>query len=293
MAATSPIGGDSVAVRQTIQARYGIHRGDLWRAIVLGLLCFLMIAPLIMAIVISFKSPSQFARVPFIPTLPLQWANYQFAVEIVSQFLLNSIFVSGVTLVGVLVLSSLAAYAFTLINFPGRTVIFYGVLALMMVPEALTLVPSFVLVKDLGLINTHGALILPWISGGQIIGILILRSFFEGLPSEMFAAARIDGASDWQIYRHIALPLTKSMLGVVAILNLLGTWNNLIWPVLTLTERELYTLTPGLYSYMAQYYTSYGRVMAGLLLGALPLVILFFFTSKLFVEGLTSGAIKS
>lgn len=139
MAATSPIAGDSSAVIQTIKARAGIHRGDLWRAIVLGLLCFLMIAPLIMAIFIPFKSPSQFARVPFVPTLPLQWANYQFAAQIVSQFLLNSIFVSGLT---------------------------------------------------------------------------------------------------------------------------------------------------------TQYYTSYGRVMAGLLLGALPLVILFFFTSKLFVEGLTSGAIK-
>ncbi|MBV7333535.1 carbohydrate ABC transporter permease [Chloroflexi bacterium TSY] len=213
--------------------------------------------------------------------------------QIVSQFLLNSIIVSGATVIGVLLLSSLAAYSFSMIDFPGRPVVFYAVLALMMVPASLTLVPSFVLVKDLGLINTHWALILPWISGGQILGILILRAFFESLPREMFDACRIDGASDWQIYWYIALPLTKSMLGVVAILNLLSTWNNLIWPVLTLTERRLYPLTPGLYSYMEQYYTSYGRVMAGLLLGAVPLVILFFFTSRLFVEGLTSGAIKT
>ena len=109
----------------------------------------------------------------------------------------------------------------------------------------------------------------------------------------MFDACRIDGASDWQIYWYVGLPLTRSMLGVVGVLNLLGTWNNLIWPSLTITERRLYPLTPGLYSYMEQYYTSYGRVMAGLLLGAVPLVILFFFTSKLFVEGLTSGAIKT
>lgn len=271
----------------------GLYRGDLWRAVTLGLLCFLMIAPLIMAIFISFKSPSQFARVPFMPTLPLRWENYQFAAQVVSQFLLNSVIVSGITVIGVLLLSSLAAYSFSMINFPGRSFIFYAVLALMMVPASLTLVPSFVLVKDLGLINTHWALILPWISGGQIIGILILRAFFESLPGEMFDACRIDGASDWQIYWYVGLPLTKSMLGVVAILNLLSTWNNLIWPVLTLTERRLYPLTPGLYSYMEQYYTSHGRVMAGLLLGAVPLIILFFFTSRLFVEGLTSGAIKT
>ena len=114
--------------------RGGLHRGDVWRAIALGLLCFLMIAPLIMAIFISFKSPSQFARVPFTPTLPLRWENYEFAARVVSQFLLNSIIVSGVTVVGVLLLSSMAAYAFSMIDFPGRSFVFYAVLALMMVP---------------------------------------------------------------------------------------------------------------------------------------------------------------
>ena len=163
----------------------------------------------------------------------------------------------------------------------------------MMVPASLTLVPSFVLIRDLRLINTYWSLILPWIAGGQLIGILILRAFFESLPGEMFDACRIDGASDWQIYWYVALPLTRSMLGVVAVLNILGTWNNLIWPTLTLSERKMWPLTPGLYSYMEQYYTSYGRVMAGLLLGSIPLVILFVFTSRLFVEGLTSGAIKT
>lgn len=266
---------------------------DLWPPLILSLLCFLMIAPLIMAIVISLKSPSQFSRVPFVPTLPLRWENYDFAWQIISQFLLNSIVVSGTTVIGVLVLSSLAAYSFAQIDFPGRSLVFYAVLALMMVPASLTLVPSFVLIIDLRLMNTHWSLILPWIAGGQIIGILILRAFFQSLPREMFDACRIDGASDWQIYWYVGLPLTRSMLGVVGVLNLLGTWNNLIWPALTITERRLYPLTPGLYSYMEQYYTSYGRVMAGLLLGAVPLVILFFFTSKLFVEGLTSGAIKA
>ena len=271
----------------------GLPRGDAWRTLALGLLCALMIAPLIMAIVISFKSPSQFTRVPFLPTWPMRWENYEFAWQIISQFLLNSIIASGATVIGVLLLSSLAAYSFAQIRFPGRTFVFYAVLALMMVPASLTLVPSFVLIRDLRLINTHWSLILPWIAGGQLIGILILRAFFESLPGEMFDACRIDGASDWQIYWRVALPLTRSMLGVVAVLNILGTWNNLIWPTLTLPERRMWPLTPGLYSYMEQYYTSYGRVMAGLLLGSIPLVIIFVFTSRLFVEGLTSGAIKT
>ncbi len=266
---------------------------DLTRIAALGLICFLTIAPLILALIISLKSPSQFTRSPFVPGLPLRWANYAFAWSIVRQFLLNTVYVSGLTVFGVLVLGSLAGYSFAVIQYPGRTLIFYAVLALMMVPASLTLVPSFVLVKELGLMNTHWSLILPWIAGGQIMAILILRAFFESLPHELFDACRIDGASDWQIYWRIALPLTRPMLGVVAVLNILGSWNNLIWPSLTITERRLFLLTPGLYSYMQQYYTSYGRVMAGLLLGSVPLVVLFVFTSKWFVQGLTSGALKA
>ena len=138
-----------------------LHRGDAWRTSALGILCALMIAPLIMAVIISLKSPSQFTRVPFLPTWPLRWENYEFAVQVISQFLLNSIITSGATVIGVLLLSSLAAYSFAQIRFPGRTFVFYAVLALMMVPASLTLVPSFVLVRDLRLINTYWSLILP------------------------------------------------------------------------------------------------------------------------------------
>jgi len=267
-------------------------RGDWWRILILTVLCVLTLAPLVMAFFISLKTIPQFARDPFILTFPLHWENYSLAWEIVRRFMLNSIIVSGATVIGVLTLSSLSAYAFAILDFPGRKFLFYLVLALLMVPSALTLIPSFVLVKDLGLINTYWAMILPWIAGGQVFAIFMLRTFFEGLPRELFDAARIDGATEWQGYWRIALPLSKSILGVVAILDVLGTWNNLIWPALTVTEQALLTLTPGLMTYQSAYYTRYGFMMAGLLLGAIPLVILFFFTSRWFVEGLTSGAIK-
>lgn len=269
-----------------------VWRGDWWRILLLSVICTLTLAPLVMAFFISLKSIPQFARDPFILTFPLHWENYSLAWEIVRRFMLNSIIVSGATVLGVLTLASLSAYAFAILDFPGRKVLFYLVLALLMVPSALTLIPSFVLVKDLGLINSYWAMILPWIAGGQVFAIFMLRTFFEGLPRELFDAARIDGATEWQGYWRIALPLSKSILGVVAILDILGTWNNLIWPALTVTEQALLTLTPGLMTYQSAYYTRYGFMMAGLLLGAIPLVILFFFTSRWFVEGLTSGAIK-
>ena len=267
-------------------------RGDWWRIIILGLFLVGGIAPLVMAFLISLKTIPQFARQPFALTFPLHWENYGFAFEIVLEFIRNSVIISGVTVVGVLLLASLSAYAFGILEFPGRQVLFYLVLSLMMVPSAMTLIPSFVLVKDLGLMNTYWAMILPWIASGQVFAMFILRTFFESLPKELFDAARIDGASEWQGYWRIALPLSKSMLGVAAILNILGTWNNLIWPYLTVQKQALLPLTPGLWAYQTEYFTRYGLTMAGLLIGSIPLVLLFVFTSRWFVAGLTSGAIK-
>ncbi len=267
-------------------------RGDWWRIVLLGLFLVGGIAPLVMAFLISLKTIPQFARQPFALTFPLHWENYGFAFEIVLEFIKNSMIVSGVTVLGVLLLASLSAYAFGILEFPGRQVLFYLVLSLMMVPSAMTLIPSFVLVKDLGLMNTYWAMILPWIASGQVFAMFILRTFFESLPKELFDAARIDGASEWQGYWRIALPLSKSMLGVAAILNILGTWNNLIWPYLTIQKQALLPLTPGLWAYQTEYFTRYGLTMAGLLIGSIPLVLLFIFTSRWFVAGLTSGAIK-
>lgn len=278
---------------RTSGQRVGVFlRGDWWRIVLLGLFLVGGIAPLVMAFLISLKTIPQFARQPFALTFPLHWENYGFAFEIVLEFIRNSMIVSGVTVVGVLLLASLSAYAFGILEFPGRQVLFYLVLSLMMVPSAMTLIPSFVLVKDLGLMNTYWAMILPWMASGQVFAMFILRTFFESLPKELFDAARIDGASEWQGYWRIALPLSKSMLGVAAILNILGTWNNLIWPYLTIQRQMLLPLTPGLWAYQTEYFTRYGLTMAGLLLGSIPLVILFIFTSRWFVAGLTSGAIK-
>ncbi|MDE0670446.1 MAG: carbohydrate ABC transporter permease [Caldilineaceae bacterium SB0662_bin_9] len=276
----------------TVTSERQFRRHDFWRALLLTVLCGLQLLPLLMAFFISFKTIPQFSRVPFLPTFPLHWENYLSAWEIVRLFLFNTVFVSGLTVVGVLALGSLAAYSFAILRYPGREFLFYLVLALMMVPATLTLIPSFVLVKNLQLLNTRWSLILPWIASGQVFAIFILRTYLQSLPGELFDAARIDGTSEWQGYFMIALPMSKSMLGVAAILNILGTWNNLIWPALTISHLERQTLTPGLWSYQVENFTRYGFLMAGLLIGSIPLIVLFFFTSRWFVEGLTSGAIK-
>ena len=266
--------------------------GDWWRH--LGLLGFLffMFLPFIITIIISFKDIPQFDHYPFTVTFPLHPDNYIDAWRIVSRYILNSMITSSTSVVGMVILAAISAWAFARYPFPGRDFFFFGVLALLMVPGELTLIPAFLLVKDLGLLNTRWVLIAPYIAGGQVFAIFILRQFFEALPGEMFEAARIDGASELQVFRHIGIPLSQSILGVVAIMHVLSTWNDVIWPLVTLRSNELMTLTIGLYAFRTAWYTIWGPLMAGYVIASIPLIILFAFTSRLFVEGLSSGAIK-
>ncbi|MBZ0292753.1 MAG: carbohydrate ABC transporter permease [Anaerolineae bacterium] len=189
-------------------------------------------------------------------------------------------------------LASLTAWAFARYPFSGREIFYFLILALLMVPGELTLIPSFLLVKDLGLLNTRWVLILPYIAGGQVFAIFILRAFFSSLPQEMLEAARIDGASELQIFYRIGIPLSKSILGVVAIIHFLRTWNDIVWPLVTTSSTSLTTLPIGMYSFQTAWYSIWGPLMAGYTIASIPLIILYAFTSHLFVEGLSSGAIK-
>ncbi len=235
---------------------------------------------------------NQFSVEPFWPTFPLRWENYTEAGEVVIPFIFNSIVVSGVTCFGVVLIGSLTAYVFASFPFPGRELLYYLILVLLMIPGILTLVPSFVVVRDLHFLDTNWALILPWIAGGQVFAIFILRTFYAAMPKDLFEAARIDGAGELSIYARIAVPLSKSILGVVAIFNILGTWNDFLWPLVTISSEESYPLVLGLYRFQSQYYTVWGPLMAGYVIGTIPLVILFAFTSRLFVQGLAAGGIK-
>ncbi|RIK40212.1 MAG: carbohydrate ABC transporter permease [Chloroflexi bacterium] len=268
------------------------RRGDWYRHLILLIISFLMFLPFVITLIISFKSIPQFNHEPFWLTFPMHPENYKDAWRVVSKYILNSIIVSGGSVIAMVALAALAAWAFARYPFPGREFFFYLILALLMIPGELTLIPSFLLVKDLGLLNTHWVLILPYIAGGQVFAIFILRSFYQSMPEEMFEAARIDGAQELQILLRIAIPLSKSILGVVAIMHILSTWNDLIWPLVTLSTDKLMTLTIGLYAFRTAWYSIWGPLMAGYVLASIPLIILFAFTSRLFVEGLSSGAIK-
>jgi multiple sugar transport system permease protein/raffinose/stachyose/melibiose transport system permease protein len=267
-------------------------RDDWWKHLLLIVISFFLFFPFVMTLIISFKDLNQFSVEPFLPTFPLHWSNYEEAGRIVLPYIWNSIVVCGVTAFLVVLIGALTAYTFASFEFPGKEFLYYFILILLMVPGILTLVPTFVVVRDLKLLDTNWALILPWLSGGQVFAIFILRTFYEAMPKDLFEAARLDGAGELAIFARIAVPLSQSILGVVAIFNVLGTWNDFLWPLVTISTQDKYPLVLGLYRFQSQYYTVWGPLMAGYVIGTIPLIILFAFTSRLFVQGLAAGGIK-
>jgi ABC-type glycerol-3-phosphate transport system permease component len=212
---------------------------------------------------------------------------------VLRPYVLNSFVVSGLTALGVAVLGSGAAYILARYRFLGRNFIFGFILATMVFPGVLTLVPSFLLVKQLGLLNTYWAMILPYVAGGQVFAIFVFRSFFAGLPEELFESARLDGAGHWALYWHIVLPLSKPVFSVVLIMNILGTWNNFLWPFIVNTDDRHQVLASGLYTMARSAVAgSAGTMFAAYTLSSLPLLVLFVYATKPFIRGLTSGAVK-
>jgi ABC-type glycerol-3-phosphate transport system permease component len=209
-------------------------------------------------------------------------------------YMLNTILICVATVVGVVLLGSLSACVFSRYRFPGHKLLFLIVLSFLMIPGILTLVPSFLLVKQLGLLNSYWVTILPYIASGQIMAIFLFKTFFDGLPAELFESARLDGAGHFHLYWHIVLPLSKQVISVVAIINVLGVWNNWLWPFITNSNPEYLTIASGLYlASQAQLSTNLGAMYAAYVIASIPLLILFLYATKPFVAGLTSGAFKA
>ena len=214
-------------------------------------------------------------------------------------YMINSLFVSVVSAIGVIFIGSISAYVFARYRFPGHKLLFLIILSFMMIPGVLTLVPSFLWVKQLGLINSYSVLILPYITGGQIIAIFLFKSFFDGLPQELFESARLDGAGHFAQYRYIVLPLSTQIVSVVAVVNILSTWNNFLWPLITNPDSKYAVVSTGLYLLSSTVANSAGGgadrsiLFAAYILSSLPLLILFVYATKPFVAGVTSGAFKA
>ena len=268
------------------------RKAEIGKHAALLFVCFFVFAPFYIMLVVSMKSDAQFAQQPWSLTFPLQWFNYAKAWHSVSPYIANSLIIASVVTAGGLFCASLAAFAFARYTFPGRQLLFFIIIALMMIPGVLNLIPAFVLVSKLRLLNTRWAVILPGIAGSQAMAIYILRTFFTGIPTDLFDAARIDGAGVWGCYRNVAVPMSKPIIGTLAIMIFVGQWNNYLWPLITLFDNHKKTITIGLAYLTGQHSTDWGPLMAGYVLASLPLIVIFLFSMKTFIRGLATGAIK-
>jgi ABC-type glycerol-3-phosphate transport system permease component len=273
----------------------------------LALLVALTFYPFFFLLQTSLKDNPQFYHHFWGLPRPLHWENYAQAWGAINTYVVNTVLVTVASVIGTVGLASFSAYAFARHRFPGREQLFYGIIALMMIPGVLTLISSFMWMKQFplaggndlwgqhgnGLLNSHLALVLPYIAGGQAFSIFVLRGFMAALPEELFEAARLDGASDWDLFRRLAIPLSKPIVGTIAIMVAMSAWNDYVWPLIVLSDDGKRTLSIGLTFFRGAYSTTYGPLMAGYVLASLPLLVLFLLTMRAFIAGLTSGALKA
>ncbi|PIS29204.1 MAG: sugar ABC transporter ATP-binding protein [Candidatus Marinimicrobia bacterium CG08_land_8_20_14_0_20_45_22] len=254
-----------------------------------------LIMPFVWIISTSLKGNESIFAIPpkWIPET-LHWENYAkvFTQMPFFTYMRNSVFISVVVILGTVLSSSLVAYAFACLKWPGRDGLFIFVLGTMMLPMQVTMIPVFVLFKQFGWLNTFKPLIVPAFFGGGAFNIFLLRQFFLTIPKELFEAARIDGCSEWRIYWKIVLPLAKPALATVAILTFMMTWNDFLGPLIYLSDKLKGTLALGLAMFVGQYQTEWGVLMAASVLVMLPVIFLFFLFQKYFIRGFMMSGIK-
>jgi multiple sugar transport system permease protein len=227
----------------------------------------------------------------WIPT-KFVYQNYIEAFRVVpfAKFYMNSIFVTLAITAGTVFTSSLAGYAFARLSFPGRDRIFMIYLATLMLPGVITMIPVFILLSKLGLIDTYRAIILPGIFTAY--GTFLLRQFFMSLPRALEDAAKIDGCSLLGIYFRIILPLSKPALATLTTFTFMGSWMSFMWPLIVLSSEEKYTLPIGIQYFKSLHSTDWTLLMAGSMMALLPILIVFIFTQRYFVEGIKLSGIK-
>jgi len=189
-----------------------------------------------------------------------------------------------------LLVNSLAGYAFAKLRFAGRERILRGLLATLVIPSQVAMLPLFLLIKQLGLVNTYGGVIVPALA--SIFGIYLMRQYAESIPDSLLDAARIDGASEWRIYRSLVLPLCRPILVTMAIFTFLGTWNDFLWPLIVLSDESVQTLPVALANLFGEHVQDTELMMAGSVVTVLPVVIAFLSLQRHYLEGLTLGGVK-
>ena len=261
--------------------------------IVLILLALIIVLPLLWMLLTSFKTDSDAVRNPYSIPNPFSLDGYQKLLngqQPIFLWLWNSFAAASVQTILVLVTASMGAYALARLNFPGKRVVFGMIISTLLVPPVVFLIPNYLIVQNLGWLDSILAITVPGAAGA--FGIFFLRQFFVGLPVEIEEAARIDGASDLRIFLQIVLPLARPALATLAVLTFLNNWNDFLWPVYVLLSPDNMTLQPGLSMLQGAYRTHFGIVMAGAVVASVPVLVLFGIAQRQIVESVAGTGVK-
>lgn len=267
-----------------------------WQAFLYAVLtagAAIMLLPFAWMLSTSIKTVSEAQRIPpiWIPAVP-QWGNFlrAWASAPFDRYFLNSAFIAVTTTVGEVITTIFAAYAFAKMKFFGKNFLFTLLLGTLMIPGQMLLVPNYVTIKRLGWYNTYWALIIPWIV--SVFGIFLLRQFFRTIPDELWDSARIDGCSRVRFLWQIVVPLSRPGIATVALFKFIGSWNAFLWVLIMTDKWQLRTVPVGLRYFMDEMGTEYPLLMAAATMAIVPVLILFFFTQRQFIQGIARTGLK-
>lgn len=264
----------------------------MYAALAFGLL--LVAGPFVWMVLGSLKTQAELLQLP--PTWwpeQITFGNYERLFERLDfpRFFYNSTVVALAITAGNLVFCSMLGYALAKLRFAGRDKLFLLVLATLMVPQGVTIVPLFILMTNLGLVNTHAGLILPFAAGA--FGVFLMRQFMLGIPDELLEAGRVDGASEWYLFWRIAMPLSGPALATLGIFTFMSSWNMFTWPLVAATSERMFTLPVALATFSrGQFSSDYGLLMAGSLVIVGPILVVFLFLQRHFTQGIATTGLK-
>lgn len=260
---------------------------------VLGVAAAMTAFPLLWMVSVSFMTAGEANTLPP-PLLPNEATLQNYATLFtrlnMGRYLFNSAFLATAVTALSLLLNSMAGYAFAKFRFPGRDRLFQTLLAALVIPAQVAMLPLFLLLKYLGVVNTYAGVIIPGMA--SIFGIFLIRQYTLSVPDSLIEAARIDGASEFRIYASVVLPLIKPILVTLAIFTFMGTWNDFIWPLIVLTDNDLYTLPVALATFSREYVQDNELMMAGAVTTVLPVLIVFLALQRYYIQGIMVGSLK-
>lgn len=265
--------------------------GRIWLTVLAVVLAAIAFFPMLWMITSSFKTRDKVTDGKLIPDeLTVQNFVYVFTEVPFTRYLLNSFFVSFVITVVALFLHSMAAYALARLRFPGRDTIFVMIFSTLLITAPVVLIPLFLVVRQLGMLDSYAGLIIPAIFNA--FGIFLLRQFYLGLPRELEEAAIVDGCGHWRVYWSIVLPLSRPILSALAIFFFLANWNSFLWPLVSTTNPDLTVVQVGISAFQSQYTANWNYILAAALVAAAPMLVLFFAFQRQITESIKTSGLK-